>query len=175
MKLLAVDASTNCTGWAVGETSSGFRPLKWGSIVPGYQLYRPERIKKTVDRLMQIVVSEDVKRIVLEDINYGSGKNKDGERGKGNMKVALILAELRGAIQYAAYLDRGIVIELANLSTVKSTLNIRKALNMKGTPTKADVRIVLDRMGIRTENEDESDACAVWMASSMKRVRWGEK
>lgn len=168
MRLLAIDASTNCTGWAVGELNT-LRPERWGSIIPGYQLYRPERIKKTVDQICQIAISERVGRVVLEDINYGSSAG-----GKGNMQVALILAELRGAIQFALYAKEfnHLVIELANLSTVKATLNIRQALQMKGTPTKADVRIVLDRLGIATKNEDESDACAIWMASSLRRVPW---
>lgn len=174
MKLLALDASTNCTGWAVGELNGRFRPERWGSIIPGYQLYRPERIKKTVAKVLEIVISDRCNRVVLEDINYGSSKKKDGEKGKGNMTTALILAELRGAIQYALYQPEygSIVIELAHMSTIKAQLGIAKAMNMKGTPKKADVRIVLDRMGIVTKNEDESDACAIWAASSLRRIGW---
>lgn len=174
MKLLALDLSTSQTGWAVGPSHLA-RPSYWGSVSAAPKLHRATRIWQNVKQLTPLLMDKEVTRVVAEDIGVAPYTRKDGSKGDSNFKTALTLAELRGAIQLDLWRSRGIELELANLSTVKSTLNITKAFALKGLPTKADLRIVFDRMGMATANEDESDAIAVWMATRMRGMQRWEK
>ena len=155
MKLLALDLSTTCTGWAVGESES-LRPKTYGHIKPKAQLFRPSRIEQTVAEVMNIARMESVEKVVAEDINAGQG-------GTSSFQTALALAELRGALQLDLWRWRGLTLELANLSTIKSKLAVARQLQMKGTPKKEHVRQLLRRLNYHPENDDESDAIAVWL------------
>lgn len=172
MKLLALDLSTKQSGWALGPMSKPY-PEAWGSIAPPPKLHRPSRIEKTVAGLAPLLLDPVVTRVVAEDIGVAPFKRKDGTKGDANFKTALVLAELRGAVQFVLWRKRGIELELANLSTVKAELNLHKTFALKGLPTKEDLRIVFDRMGMETKNDDESDAIAVWIATRMRGdIRW---
>lgn len=166
--LLALDLSTTCTGWAYGDPNN-IRPMSWGSIKPKSTLHRTSRIAQIVNELNPLMDDQRLTRVVAEDISVGTFTKKDGVKGAGNFKSSLALAEIRGALAFRLWDKRGMDIELANLSTVKSTLNINKTFAIRGTPTKADLRIIFDRMGMETKNEDESDAIAVWIATQMRR------
>ncbi len=171
MKLLALDFSTTQTGWAFGPIEKGPYPEAWGSFTAPKN-HRPSRIAQTVKYLGAFIRDPETVRFVAEDIAAAPFKRKDGTKGNANFKTGLILAELRGAFQFELWNERGIELELANQSTVKSTLALNKSFSFKGTPNKDDLRIIFDQMGMVTENTDESDAIAVWIASSLKGVKW---
>lgn len=166
--ILALDLSTTQTGWAYGSEGTT-RPSAWGSIKPKSKINRPDRIQEIVRDLLPFVQDPQTLRIVAEDLNVGSQQRKDGEKSHGNMRSVIALAELRGAIQYEAW-RAGIEVEYAHPSTVKAALKIQ---GLKGLPTKDDIRIVLDRIGIETANTDESDAVAVFWATNVRKERWG--
>ena len=161
--ILALDLSTTCTGWAWGPEGRR-EPAAWGSIKPKSTLHRPSRISHIVAELRPMLVDTRTVRIVAEDLNVGSQIG-----GRGNMKSVIALAEVRGAIQYVLWKERGLEIEYAHPSTVKAALKIK---GIKGLPTKDDIRLVLERMGIKTANTDESAAVAVFWATTIRPKLW---
>jgi len=140
------------------------RPAGWGSFTPKATTHRPSRIAFMVQSLTPFLDSPDLKRVIAEDLSVGS---KAG--GKGNMKAITALAECRGVIQHQFWVKRGITMEYAHISTVKSAC---KPSGFKGLPTKTDLRRLFDKMGMVTANEDESDAIAVWWATKGRREPW---
>ena len=161
--ILTLDISTTQTGWCWGDPSTE-RPAGWGSLKPKSTTHRPSRIAFMLQGMTPFLDSPDLKRVIAEDLSVGS---KAG--GKGNMKAITALAECRGVIQHQFWVKRGITVEYANLSTVKSACKPR---GFKGLPTKADLRSLFSSMGMETKNEDESDAIAVWIATKGRKEPW---
>lgn len=166
--ILTLDLSTTQTGWAYGPEGRR-EPTAWGSIKPKSTLHRPSRIAHIVAELRPMLIDPLTQRVVAEDLNVGSQQRKDGQKAKGSMTSVIALAEVRGAIQHELWKERGLEIEYAHPSTVRASLKIQ---GIKGLPNKDDIRIVLDRMGIKTANTDESDAVAVFWATFLRKERW---
>ena len=152
-KILALDLSTTCTGFCF-DSEKG---MEWVSVKPKGKS-REERIFILAQAVVDLVFVQGIETIVAEDMNYMHGP-------KANLTSILAAGELRGAINFYLQHSNKPPLEYINLSTIKQVLKIRDAFpGIKGQVKKEHVREWLKRKGIITKNEDESDACAVYLA-----------
>jgi crossover junction endodeoxyribonuclease RuvC len=146
MRILGIDPSLSSTGYGVIDfDDAGFQALKHGVIRTSSRTSFPERItwiKQKIDELMQAYSPDEV---AIENLFYAR-----------NVKTAIILGQVRGAVLVSVTGNKCPVFEY-------SPLEIKKAVTGYGQADKNQVKDMITTL-LRLEEknipDDASDALA---------------
>jgi crossover junction endodeoxyribonuclease RuvC len=146
MRILGIDPSLTATGYGIIDfDQSGFKSLKHGVIRPSSRLSFPERItwiKNKIDEIMQSYAPDEV---AIENLFYAR-----------NVKTAIILGQVRGAVIVAVTSSHCPIFEY-------SALEIKKAVTGYGQADKNQVKhMVVNLLHLEDGSipDDASDALA---------------
>lgn len=146
MRILGIDPSLKSTGYGIIDFDhKEYSALQHGVICPSPRLPFPERItwiKNKIDALMHTFAPDES---AIENLFYA-----------GNVKTAIILGQVRGAVLVALSSNECPVFEY-------SALEIKKAVTGYGQADKNQVKnMVTDLFRLEEKNipEDASDALA---------------
>lgn len=159
-KLLALDLSTTCTGYAY-EAVDRVHGLQFfvGSVAPVAADYH-ERIEQMGSHIIATLAENQLEHVVTEDIGLFKGAGK-----KQNLGTFRKLAELHGVVNYRVRMATGRNIQYLANSTIKSRLGIQQAMGLNRLPGKAEVGKWLKSQGYHFDNDDEADAIALYLAA----------
>ncbi len=162
MKILALDVATS-TGVCVGDSSAN-RPKAWTVDLGKPPIQR--KLSNVLTMTQALIVHHNPDLIVIE-------------APIGGKKVNAPLIKMVGCIEGCAF-NRGVKTETAHLGTIRKHF-LGKAFTKKDFPhltekaARAEIkRMVWQRcsmMGWSPENDDESDAMALWDWSCANFVR----
>lgn len=151
MKILAIDASTHSTGYAIGQQSKlqehGCIEVKSGDVI--------KRIIKMRDQFSKILLkNNDINKIVMQEVRpqYNSHTNK-------------VLMWLQAVIVVAAYqINAKIEFEFVQAVEWRAALKIKQGRSIKREQLKPqDIQYVENKYGIKV-NDDEADAICIFDA-----------
>lgn len=150
MRVLALDISKSCTGWAIDETAGRPRAGSWR----GSNEALPGRAGALFSEWLCAMIDLHKPDLIAVEAAAQGGRNKDFVMSVETSKMLIGLAFLSETIaasyrlQYREY----------------SVQTVRKTFVGHGRPSngKKAVQDHCRTLGWSTENTDESDACAVW-------------
>lgn len=143
--LLALDASTKATGWAIFKNGKLY---KSGVICPRATLDVYKRIKVVADRIEDIIEEYSVNELISEDIYYG-----------GNIHTFEVLSMLKGVINYVSN-KRKLKIYYVLPNVWKSHFSIARKDSECGK--KLAIELCRKKVG-RKLGEDESESVLIGM------------
>lgn len=162
MKILAIDASTRSTGFALGEQSN----LQEHGCIQASSKDVVKRIIKMRDSLSKIIKDNKVNKVVLQQV-----------RPEYNSHTSKVLMWLQAAIVIAAYeVNPEIEFEFIPATTWRAALKFKQGRGVTRDMVKPqDVKYVEDKYGIKV-NDDEADAICIFDVYWQKfdnELNWG--
>ena len=161
MKILALDASTKATGYAIGQDGI---LIQHGCITSSSKDVI-KRIIKMRDQLSKLIEDNNIEKIVIEQVRpeYNSHTNK-------------VLMWLQAAVIIAAYeVNQKIQYEFIGASTWRAALNIKQGRGIKRQTLKPqDIQYVQNKYNIKV-NDDQADAICIFDAYWQKfdnEINW---
>lgn len=169
MIILAIDASTKSSGWAVYEGTS----LKDYGCITASSTDLFKRIHKMVDELDIIIVKYAVQKIILEEVR------PDEIGSRSNLATHKALMFLQGAIAMMVH-DKysKITIEYLYPSEWRKCCKIKTGRGIvRETVKQRDIRFVEETFGIKV-NDDIADAIGLGYAhlhpgGQEEMITWG--
>ena len=151
MRILALDASTKSTGWAVFEDT---RLQTYGCLTAS-STDLIKRINKMIEGLKVILSQENVDKIILEEV-------RPEETGIQNLKTHKALMYLQAAIVFLIHDNfKSIEIEYVYPSEWRSKCGIKTGRGIQRTSLKTkDIAFVKDTYDI-VVNDDIADAIGI--------------
>lgn len=150
MNILAIDASTKSSGWAIqcndGEIHSG--------VIASSSADVEKRITIMRDGIKELLTKYNINTIVIEDVR------PDGY----NNHTARVLMWLQGVIAVAAYeVDKNIKFELIGASSWRSKIGIQGYRVTRENQKKKDIDYANQRYGLSLtyDQDDEADALCI--------------
>lgn len=142
-KVLALDLSTKRTGWATRANGK----LEYGAISSSSTAVA-KRIDKITKEVVELIKKYDIDEIIAEDVRP-TGLNQHTGR---------VLMWLQGNVAVAAFMEKGIVIQLSGASVWRSKLHIKQGRGVQRESQKQyDIKYVKDTYGLDLP-DDECDA-----------------
>ena len=150
MKILAIDASTHSTGYAIGQNGV----LKKHGCITAASKDTVKRIIKMREQVSKLIKDHKIDKIIIEQVRpeYNSHTNK-------------ILMWLQGAIIIAAHeANPSIEEEYINAVTWRAALKMKQGPGIKRDPLKMqDIKYVQNKYNIKV-NDDQADAICIFDA-----------
>jgi len=178
MKILTIDASTKCTGYAFFVENelifySHIKELKYkGKSKDRYPAKSAKCGYHMADKIHELILEHKPDVILIEEISIG------GKQGTAQVKS---LAALHGMILYKniEYVDRIYFMPASgkmkshgvDLKGWRTILGLKKSGDWK----KSSMKMVKEKYGIEVENDDESDAILIGAAFLKAGIDVGEK
>ena len=168
MNILAIDASTKSSGWAVYKENN---LSDYGCITSSSaDLFK--RIHIMVDSIQEIVKNNNISKVILEEVRP--------ENGLSNIKTHKALMFLQGAIAMMLHDNYPkIIIEYLYPSEWRKSCKIKTGRGVvRETVKQRDVRFVEETFGIKV-NDDIADAIGLGYAylhpeGEEEIISWGE-
>lgn len=161
MKILTLDLSTRCTGYAIGQKQNLL--LHGCFSASSTNVYK--RIIKMRNSIAQLIKNNQIAKIVMEEVRpeYNSHTNK-------------ILMYLQASVVLMAYeINPKIEFEFFGASTWRAKLKMRQGRGVKREQLKPqDINYVQQNYGIKV-NDDQADAICIfdayWVQES-NQINW---
>lgn len=154
MKILGIDPSLRSTGFGLVESDQDqFKLVTFGVIRPSTRLPFHQRINEIRTRIEELIVKHEPDEIVIENAFYAK-----------NVKTALTLGQVRGAVLVGIASQQGKLFEY-------SALEIKKAVTGYGQADKHQVKTMIMMLLQAPEDLplDASDALAAAYCHSNAR------
>lgn len=148
MKVLALDLSKSCVGWAVDETDGRPRAGSWR----GASEFMPGKAGALFSEWLCMMISTYKPDMIAAEAAAMGSSSADFYMSREISKMLIGLAFLAETIAASYKLQYR---EAAVQSCRKSFVN-------NGHAKKREVRERCRHLGWHVENDDEADACAVW-------------
>ena len=170
MNILGIDASTKSTGWAVYKDS---KLDAYGCITASStDLFK--RIHKMIDELSQIIVNNNISKIILEEVR------PDDIGGRSNLATHRALMWLQGAIAMMVHDNYPkVTIEYLYPSEWRKCCKIKTGRGVvRETVKQRDIRFVEETFGVKV-NDDVADAIGLGYAhlhpggEEEEMISWG--
>lgn len=170
MNILGIDASTKSTGWAVYKDSK----LDTYGCITASSTDLFKRIHKMIDELSQIIVNNNISKIILEEVR------PDDIGGRSNLATHRALMWLQGAIAMMVHDNYPkVTIEYLYPSEWRKCCKIKTGRGVvRETVKQRDIRFVEETFGIKV-NDDIADAIGLGYAhlhpggEEEEMITWG--
>lgn len=153
MRILAIDASTKSSGWAIFDNNE----LKKYGLIAAADSDLVKRINTMITKLDKILQENDIEKIILEEV-------RPEEKGQQpNLKTHKALMYLQAAIVFLLH-ERYSNIELIYIypSEWRSLCGIHTGRGIERQALKlADIQFVKEKFNIDNANDDMADAIGI--------------
>lgn len=158
MRLLALDASTKSTGWAIFDDN---KLVKYGCLTNSSN-NTIERILYMTAEVNKLISENGITKIIMEEVLPKNEDYDDGAKHHSNPKVFKPLMWLQGAIAICAHIHhKEIEIEYILPNSWRSKIGIKTGRGItREALKKADQKFAKDTFGIDV-NDDIADACGL--------------
>ena len=141
MRVLGIDPSVQSTGFGIIEFSkNSYSVLEFGAIKPSRQLPFLQKINMIRNRLEEIISIHKPEEVAIENPFYAQ-----------NVKTAITLGQVRGAVLVAVASQNCLLFEY-------SALEIKKAVTGYGRADKAQVKTMIKTLLNMQDSDLGSDA-----------------
>lgn len=161
MTLLALDASTKSTGYAIFKDK---KLIKYGCLT-STKTNTVERIIYMIEEIKKLISEYEIEKIVLEEVLPKNEDYDDGASHHSNPKVFKPLMWLQAGINFMIYVHyKNLEIEYMMPNQWRSKIGIKTGRGVKREALKsADIKFAKDTFNIDV-NDDVADACGIGWA-----------
>ena len=153
MKILALDASSTCSGWSLFDSG---KYLKSGFIDLKKDKNAEHRINEMAKRLSELIDECRPDKVILEDTMMAS-----------NAATLKMLANLGGAIKFYCYIN-DYEIEMMMPSTWRKYLHIQEKGAKRNELKNKAYNVCIDQLGLDSLKEDEAESVCINLAVAVR-------